>query len=226
MSRLILLLLAIGLGVWCVLTLRRVLAAVPARKAARAGFFAQSVPLLKDLRQEVQPTGFARVAGRYRGLAFDLQALPDTLSFRKLPALWVMVTLTEPQPLRGEVHLMARATGQENFSTFGQMPVALTMPPDFPPDITLRASSLHALPEPGILARIADLFADPRLKEAVLSPKGLRLVILAEEADRTSYLIFRDAELGSLPLPAARLQVLLEALADLHHAQNPLKASA
>ena len=226
MSRLILILLALGLALWCLQTLRAVLVAAPARKAARAGYFAASVSLMKDLRQQIQPTGFARMAGRYRDLSFDLQALPDTLTFRKLPALWVMVTVTEPQPLSGETHIMSRATGQESFSTYAQMPVAVTLPQGFPPNCTLRCTDPAALPAAEILSKIAQLFADPTVKEAVLSPKGLRLVILAEEAERTAYLLFRDAELGRAPLPTQRLQALLETLADLHFAHDPMKASA
>ena len=50
------------------------------------------------------------------------------------------------------------------------------------------------------MAAQAALFADPLVKELVISPKGLRLVILAEEADRGRYLLFRDAEMGRMPL--------------------------
>ncbi len=226
MSRLILLLLAFGLGLWCIKTLRGLLVAATTRKAARASYFSASTSLLKNLRSQTQPTGFPRIAGRYRGLNFDLQALPDTLTFRKLPALWVMVTVTEPQPLSGETHIMARATGQESFSTYAQMPSEVNLPQGLPPDCTLRCTDRLALPSSETLTKIAHLFTDPRVKEAVLSPKGLRLVILAEEAERTAYLIFRDAELGRMPLPAQRLQSLLETLSDLHHGQDPQEASA
>jgi len=49
----------------------------------------------------------------------------------------------------------------------------------------------------------------------VISPKGLRIVILAEEADRGRYLIFREAEMGMEPLPPARLAPLLDRIARL-----------
>ena len=221
MSRLILLLLALGLGLWAIRTFRTLLVAAPARKASHAAYFCQSAPVLTDIRKQLQPTGFPRVAGRYHGLSVDLQALPDTLTFRKLPALWVMVTLTEPQPLTGETHIMARASGLETFSTYAQMPVEVTLPISFPPDCTLRCTDADALPAPEVMAKLASLFTNPTVKEAVLSPKGLRLVVLAEEADRTPYLIFRDAELGRTPLPADRLKLLLNALTDLHTAQTP-----
>lgn len=231
MTRLILLPIALGLGLWGLQSLRHLLFALPNRKASRAAYFSAAAGLMKDLRQQTQATGFARVAGRYRGLMFDLQALPDTLTFRKLPALWVMVTVTEPQPLTGETHVMARATGQESFSTYAQMGAEVNLPPGFPADCTLRCTAVEDLPPPALLDRAAPLFSDPKVKEAVFSPKGLRLVVLAEEADRGSYLIYRDAELGRHPFPAARLQQMLEAVADLHYAQdNPnqanMKASA
>lgn len=50
------------------------------------------------------------------------------------------------------------------------------------------------------------------MKELVISPKGLRLVLLGDEADRGRYLIFRDGEVGQTPLPPARLLPLLDAL--------------
>ena len=54
-----------------------------------------------------------------------------------------------------------------------------------------------------------------RLKEVVISPKGLRIVWLIEEADRTRYLLFRDAEMGATALHRATLLPLIGALRDL-----------
>ena len=64
------------------------------------------------------------------------------------------------------------------------------------------------------------VFADPKVKELVISPKGLRLVILADEAERGRFLIFRDAEVGTFPLPAERLTPLISTLLALRHTLN------
>lgn len=223
MTRLILIVIALGLAWLGIRTARSLYSAIPDRARTRARYLSDAALLLTDRTQRTELTGFARMAGSHGGLRFDLQALPDTLAVRKLPALWVMVTLTEPQDLVGETHVMARATGQEGFSRFGQMPCEIGLPPGFPPDCTLRCSSPDAIPMPEVMARLAPLFRDPRLKEAVLSPQGLRLVVLGEEADRTNYLIFRDAELGNQPFPAARLQQMITNLTELH---RPPKAIA
>lgn len=223
MSRLLLVLIGLAF-VWGAVRLARALRhAVPERQRRRAEYFAAAAPLLSDLVQRIEPSGFPRIAGTHAGLRFDLQALPDTLTFRKLPTLWVMVTLTAPQDLRGETHVMARPRGQEGFSRIAQMPVQMGLPPGFPPDTVLRCSAADAIPPPPVMARLAALFQDPLLKEAVLSPRGLRLVTLGDEADRTAYLLFRDAELGTSPFPAQRLADMLDALTQLH---QPPKAPA
>lgn len=226
MSRYLLVPLGVIVGIWAFRLLKDLMTSLPARKAARANYFSAALTLLRDARRQTQPSGFPRIAGRYRGLMVDLQAVPDTLTFRKLPALWAMVTITEPQPVTGEMHIMSRATGNEPFSTYGKMPFAGNLPHGFPPHCTLRCTDPAALPPPELMARFAALFDDPRVKEVVLSPKGLRIVLLAEEGDRTAYLLYRDAELGRNPLPVSTLEPVLEILSDLHYAQDPLQQAA
>ena len=62
------------------------------------------------------------------------------------------------------------------------------------------------------------LFDDPTVKELVISPKGLRITFLADEAHRGRYLIFRDAEMGHVPLPPEDLRPRLDALLALRAA--------
>jgi hypothetical protein len=212
-----------ALGLWLALRLIR---ETRARAASRAGYFDAVKPLFEDGETRLQPTGFPRMTGRRKGLAFDLQAVPDTLTFRKLPALWVLVTLPEPLPLDATLDLVARPSGNEPFTRFSDLPHALPTPSDLPKDIAIRSDDATRIPPPDLLARHADLFTDPRVKELILSPKGLRIVILAEEADRGRYLIFRDAEMGRTPLPPARLQPLLDRLAALRQDVLALKDPA
>lgn len=201
--------LALGiLGLWLTLQLVR---ASRARTAARAAYFDAVKPLFSGIDERTEPTGFPRLTGHHFGLAFDLQAIPDTLTFRKLPALWVMLTLPEPLPIRVTLDLMARPSGSEAFSRFANLPNALPPFPGLPKDVLVRCDD-GPLPPSDLLATHADLFADPRVKELILSPKGLRIVILAEEADRGRYLIFREAEMGMTPLSPNRVAPLLNRL--------------
>lgn len=200
------------LGLWLALRLVR---ETHARKTARAGYFDAVKPLFTGGETRLQPTGFPRMTGHRDGLAFDLQAVPDTLTFRKLPALWVMVTLPEPLPVKATIDLLARPSGNEPFSHFAALPQSLPTPPGLPKDVAIRSDDAPNAPPESLILRHADLFDDPQIKELVISPKGLRIVLLAEEADRGRYLIFREAEMGMHPLPPARLTPLLDRLAAL-----------
>lgn len=199
-----------ALGLWLALRLIR---ETRIRAATRAAYFDAVKPLFDGGETRLQPTGFPRMTGRRAGLDFDLQAIPDTLTFRKLPALWILVTLPEALPLRATLDLMARPSGNEPFTRFADLAQSLPTPPDLPKGIAVRTDDAGRIPPPDLITRHADLFADPRVKELVLSPKGLRIVILAEEADRGRFLIFREAEMGRAPLPSARLQPILDRLA-------------
>jgi hypothetical protein len=201
-----------GLGLWLAYRLIR---ETRARTAARAGYFAALNPLFDQVETRLQPTGFPRMTGHRNGLAYDLQAIPDTLTFRKLPALWVLVTLPEPMPLNATLDILARPSGNEPFTKFATLPHSLPTPAGFPSDLGIRSDDASCLPPPDLAARHAYLFDDVRVKELVLSPKGLRIVILAEEADRGRYLIFREAEMGRTLLDPARLLPILDRLSAL-----------
>ena len=186
--------------------------AARARNAARAGYFTAVAPLFDRQVTRIAPSGFARMTGHIGPDGFDLQAVPDGLTFRKLPALWVMVTLPQPMPVQATLDIMARPTGQEPFSHFSQLPQSLPCPDSLPPGTGIRSDDAAAVPAAELLAPHLGIFADPKVKELLISPKGLRLVILGDEADRGRYLIFRDGEVGQQPLAPARLLPLLDAL--------------
>lgn len=221
MSPYIPLLVALGaLGLWLGFRLVR---ESRLRTQSRAAYFDRVKPLFDGGETRLEPTGFPRMTGRIGGLAFDLQAIPDTLTFRKLPALWVLVTLPEPLPLDATIDLMARPSGNEPFTRFTTLPQSLPTPPGLPKEIAVRTDDATRVPPAQIIARHADLFTDPRIKELVLSPKGLRIVLLAEEADRGRFLIFREAEMGRMPLSPERLKPLLDRLAAIRQDLLDLK---
>lgn len=199
-----------ALGLWL---LFRLVTASRARTLARASYLDAVKPLFEGGETRLQPTGFPRMTGHRQGLAFDLQIIPDTLTFRKLPALWVLVTLPEPLPLQATLDLMARPSGNEPFTRFATLAQSLPTPEDLPRHVAVRSDDAARIPPADLVARHFDLFDDPLIKELVLSPKGLRIVILAEEADRGRFLIFREAEMGLSPLEPARLAPILDRLA-------------
>ncbi|RMC32101.1 hypothetical protein C9E81_19705 [Paracoccus alkanivorans] len=203
-------LIAAGAGV--AMLAYRLIRAADTRRPSRLAYFDRCRSLLTGVRLGKSTTGFPRLSGLYKGHICDLQAVPDTLTFRKLPALWALVSLPCPLPLRASFNLMIRPTGIEPFSGFHRLPEQVAIPDGFPEDCAIRTDELrHLLPEHLLHAHLP-LFDDPRIKELLISPKGLRIVFLAEEADRTRYLLFRDAEMGRIPLSPERIEPLLDRL--------------
>lgn len=212
--RLVIALAFAGLVVWLALTVMR---AARHRKAARAGYFDAIAPLFDRIVTRIEPTGFPRVTAHFGPHAFDLQALPDSLTFRKLPVLWIMVSLPEPMPVGATLDIMARPTGHEVFSGFASLPISLPCPAFLPTGTGVRTDDAALVPSADLIARYAPIFADPKVKELLISPKGLRLVLLGDEAERGRYLIFRDAEVGLDALSPDRLSPLLQCLVALRH---------
>ena len=220
-----LLVVIVALGLLLLRLAIRLSDAVSRRRAARAGYLDLCRPLLSDARSRIEPDGFPRLAGTHRGARFDLRVVADTLTTRKLPALWLLVTLTEPQPPVSTWHLMLRPRGTETFSNFGQLPRLLPPQAGLPADAAVRTDAPSGAP-PAALAKTLARLGEDRLKEVVLSPKGLRLTWLAEEAHRGRYLIFRDAEMGLSPLPADAVRPLLDALLALREDLWPRRLRA
>lgn len=213
MERLMLGLLALGLGAAVAVLLWQTWRASADRKATRAGFLDDCQALFTSGLKARAETGFARLSGQYRDQTFDVQVVPDTLTFRKLPTLWLLVTLPVVLPLRATFDLMLRPTGMESFSRHASYPEQIATPPGFPEGSSIRTDDPAALPSETVLHRhLNDLARSDRFKELVVSPKGLRIVWLAEEADRGRYLLFRDAEMGQHPLDPAVLRPLMDAL--------------
>lgn len=183
------------------------------RTASRAAYLDALKPLFEGGESRLQPTGFPRMTGRREGLAFDIQAIPDMLTFRKLPALWVLVSLPEPLPLSGTIDLMTRPSGNEPFTRFAALPHSMAALPGLPAEVAIRSDGIP--PPAALVDRHAALFDEPKVKELVISPKGLRIVLLAEEADRGRFLIFREAEMGRTPISPRRIAPLLDRLAAL-----------
>lgn len=205
-------LLAIPVAALLMWLLWRLTRATKVRHRARAEYFKELQPLFDGIRIQVQPSGFPRMTGRRAVHGFDLQAVTDTLTFRKLPALWVMVSLPEPLPLTATLDVMTRPSGNEPFTHFSSLPQMLPAPAGTPEGLALRTDNAAGLPPEGLIARHCAIFENPKVKELLISPKGLRIVLLAEEANRGRYLIFRDAEMGAEPLSPARIAPLLDSL--------------
>lgn len=215
LEHLLMALLAAVLGTAFLFALSRHMQDSRMRAQRRAAFLDEVQGLFSGGLKRLNPDGFPRISGTHEGLTFDIQAVPDTLNLRKLPTLWLLVTLPEPMPARATFDLMMRPRGVEMFSKHAELAVQMAPDPAFPHDCTVRSDAPALLPPRQLLLKHTAILEDPRAKELVISPKGLRIVWLAEEANRGRYLLFRDSEMGLAPFPAAEVKPLLDYLTAL-----------
>jgi len=176
-------------------------------------FFRGAIEVLEDARFEATGTiGYPRLAGRYRGLAVQVLPVVDTLATRRLPALWLLVTLQGALPLKARFDLMMRPAGPTTFSNFDLLPFTLEKPAGFPEHAILKTDDpQHPVPTQ-VLAPHLDVFLDTRAKELLITPTGVRLVWLLAEASRARYGVLREADFGGADLDPILLRGLLDRL--------------
>ncbi len=175
--------------------------------------------------QRAITAGVWTLTGRYRNHNFQLKTVADTLATRKLPSLWLMVTLPEPLPLIASTNMMMRAAGVTSFSNFDFLPHTLPLPAGFPEQATLRSDVSVRGDITSLMSHHLAIFHGGRGKELLISPEGLRIVVQLAEGDRARYGVFREAnfEGAAIDLRVATeiMDTLIALRTDIHaHAKT------
>jgi hypothetical protein len=184
-----------------------------ARTQAPGLLFARVMGLLDHPRLEsASGGGFPRLTGLFEGVPVQVLPVVDTLAVRRLPALWLLVTVQAPLPVSAKLDLMMRPAGPTTFSNFDLLPVTLERPAGFPEHAVLRTDDAARAPPANWLAGHLEVFENVRAKELLITAQGLRLVWLLAEAERARYGVFRQAEFGAVDIDPAMLRDLLDRL--------------
>jgi hypothetical protein len=189
------------------------------REAIPKRLFGRVRALLEDATLEPTATaGYPRLRGTFGGVPVQVLPVVDTLALRRLPALWMLVTVQAPLPVRAKLDLMMRPAGPTTFSNFDLLPHTLRAPPGFPEAGVLRTDDADRAPPAAWLEGHLDVFEQSRAKELLVTPQGLRLVWLLAEGDRARYGVFRQAEFGDVEVDPSVLRDLLHRLLRLRDA--------
>ena len=178
--------------------------------------FHDVLPLLDapDLRTG-ESVGTWLLDGRYKNRQVQFKAIVDNLAPRKLPSLWLMVTRAKAQPVSHVFDLVMRPSGPMSFSNFDFLPCSLPMQAEFPDHAVLRSDQSGFAVSTAIISRHLSLFNSPIGKEMLISPKGLRLVIMLAQADRARYGVMRQADFGGVFVSKVKAQTVLDELLSL-----------
>lgn len=180
--------------------------------AARAGLLSSMLEGLGEPAEEQLPSGYRKVSGIYRGFPVVIEPVVDTLNVRKLPVLWLMTTVVTPVPVRATFDMLMRPSGNEVFSQFHRLDHVMERPDGFPEWATLRTDNPAGLPPASLIAPYLSRFECGNGKELLVTPKGLRMVVMLDQADRGGYLIFRDARFAEASVPAETVTGILDDL--------------
>ena len=113
---------------------------------------------------------------------------------------------------QGIFDLLIRPRGTEFYSPSIDLGHAVRLPPGWPVDAALRSDDPAQMPPLEIMARHRFLFEDLRLKEMLVTPKGVRLVYQVQQAERAQYLVMRRVEFADNTLSLSLARRLLEAV--------------
>lgn len=170
----------------------------------RSGLLAAARDVLSDVTTIAGPDQFPVVTGRTgAGQRVKLELIADSLITRRLPQLWLRVTLYDAVPKRPTMGALARPTGSEYYSLVHDMPHWIAPPVIGAPMLMRGDGSATATQTHRILHHFGDLFADPTVKEAVISPKGVRIIRQAAQGERAAHLFLRQSRFSISAIPAA-----------------------
>ncbi len=166
--------------------------------------------LLADAKIAVGPDSFPTLTGRLDdGRKARVELIADTLVTRRLPQLWLRLTVVDKTPRRTfSIGALARATGAEFYSIVAELPDRIAMASELP--LMVRGKQVTRRIEQLSGAALNRLFADPQLKEAAVTPVGVRIVRQASQGDRASHLLLRQVRFAGGFVPRDALASAIE----------------
>lgn len=186
--------------------------------AARRAILDPSENVLDAAKVELNSCGFPKMDGTFRGRSFRVALVPDTLTFRRLPQLWLDVTMKRSLPIDGRVAILVRPTSADYFSMTEHFDERLERPADFPEMCLIKGDGPDAH---HILERISpyvgSLLRDPYVKEIVVTPRGIRIMRQLAEGKRGDHLILRQIVFENARLYPEDLEDILAAVLEVEN---------
>jgi hypothetical protein len=200
--------LAIAFAVVLVILHRRERSAL---KAQRLRLFDGCLALFDHAVLTQDDVAWPVLTGSYGGRLVRIEPVADQVAFRQVPSLWLVVSVRQELKVAGTFDLLARRANVEFYSQATALPRCLPLPRGWPAHTSLKADcEASELPLDELDPHVMAFFDDPRSKELVVTPRGVRLVYRVQGADRSEYLVLRSATFRDAHVSAALLESLLE----------------
>ncbi len=170
------------------------------QRRAQRGFAARRAAIFDDClgcfdaADVVHPgSDYPLLRGETGGRRVLLQPMLDHVGYRKVPSLWLVMTVDQALPVDGSVDILFRPANIEFYSGIDTLPERIHLPADWPEHHMARVGPPGWAPPLATLRSALDEAGDsPDLKELVLSPRGLRLVVRVCDVERSHYMVLRS----------------------------------
>ena len=184
--------------------------------ASRRTLLDRCAPLLSGAKIKHGGDGFPTLEGYHGGKFLRAELVPDSMTIRRLPQLWLKLTRIEARPRLPEYSLLVRPSGTEFYSLTSAHAVVLDPPPGVAAEVIAKGNR-HASQQTLDVSASAlrRIFSDARMKEAAVTVKGLRLVWQAAEGARGEHLLFRQCRFDNADFHPVAFADLLDCLDEL-----------
>ena len=114
-----------------------------------------------------------------------------------------------------------RVQGGEFYSPFGDLEYRIATPTDWPQDASIGSDDPANMPPIDLIAPHIRLFADPHMKELLITPRGVRIVYQVQQAERIYYTVLRQIEFAEDKLAASLCRELPRRNSTVHSTPLP-----
>lgn len=185
----------------------------------RLGLFDRCLDTCDGASISLDETGYPRLVASHRGCELQAELIPDTMTMRRLPQLWLSVTHMVAAPGRAGFALLNRPSGNDYFSMTNRFGVPLDIPLGMPHEILARGAGnlSQALLDRGA-APLGRIFADPRVKEIAVTDRGVRIIIQNAQGRYGEHLLLRQAAFDNPVVAPDLLLTVVGHIDSLHSA--------
>ena len=176
---------------------------------ARSTVFDDCIGLLQQPQISHDKANLPVLHGQYAGYKISLNIVEDTIAWRKLPPLWLLVKIASNKTTIGSLDMIVRPANNEFYSPSWQWDGNLIIPPNWPQHAIIKY--LHKPTDTRLLEHLVPaLFNDLKMKELLIMPQFVRLTYMAKQADRGEYLIMRNAVYDNTPIDKNVVEALIK----------------
>ena len=176
-----------------------------AAAARRAAMLRPCLGLLAEPAEGRDGAGFPTVDGRFKGLAGAIRMILEVVDLRRLPQLWLSVSVHAPTGQPATLDVLRRVAGAEFYAPADDLPRRLPAPEGLPGDAYLRGTRGAERLLTRLAPHLAQLLTDARVKEVLVTPRGVRIVSQLCEGERGAYLLLRESRFALTEIAPATL---------------------